>query len=126
MAFRPSQRFAVSGIVLDQAVEYHEKEVVKLLEGWKLTHSTPDMADDGTKPTTVSNLAADIESVKIEDDCDVVDMHEANERDSSALDPAIFAALPLDPALTTVTPYGPPGSSIKARISTILAGQNRR
>lgn len=113
---------------LDQASEYHETEVVKVLNMWKATHQTSASAKGPSTPITPQSTdeVAEFDRVKIEDDYDVIDEQEADEQDYSALDPAILAALRLDPEITTVTPYGPAGFSTKSRISTIVDGEKRR
>lgn len=114
---------------LDQAIEYKEVEIVKLLTRWKASHQTTTLKDGSSTPVTPvsTEISTRMESIEIDhEDYEIVDEQQPEEQSSDNIDPAIFEAIPLDRAVTTIAPYGPPGFSMKARISTIMNGKNRR
>ena len=113
---------------MDQASEYHETEVVKMLTQWKTTHQMANSTNPSptTSALVKTNPMACMADIDIEKEYETVDKQQPEEQSSETIDPAILAAIPLNLTLTTIAPYGPPGFSMKARISTILGGAKRR
>ena len=118
----------VGETAMDQAKEYHESEIVKMLDQWITTHHTTASSNGPSTPITpvTPNLGAGLAALRLEEEYEIVEKPQPEEQTSDAIDPAIFNVIPLDPTITTITTYGPPGFSKKARISTVRNGEKRR
>lgn len=112
----------------EQAAEHKERTTVELLsrlEGTKVLpvqSETPRSNGGLTASPPQSQLNEDIDDIEgspplFFDDIEVVGKESA--------DPAVLECLSLEPTATIVIPYGPPGFSKKAKISSVVGGVER-
>lgn len=110
---------------LEQAIEHKETTVAELLLQLEATRL---QSDQNEKPKLAEGLQSPVEQSRMgigigREEYSQMAFDKIEEVDKEPADPAVLAALSLDPGKTFLAPYGPPGFSKKARVSSTIDGE---
>jgi len=111
---------------LDKANEHKEKATAELLLRLEATKELPVESKQpltplsrGTSPPSASQVPEETSTLEGKSPIHFTANEEVG---GESLDSAVLASLSLESTTTTVRPYGPPGFSKKARISSVVEG----